>query len=114
MLSVNDYNYPPPVSYRLELEPVGSFERNANGELVGDLVAVKRKLSCGFSMLADEDFQQLLAAVREYLVAVEFENPETGESVSCDMYISLKGGSMALRSGGVSYWSGVTCEFTEK
>jgi len=113
-LEINNVHFPAPTEYALGLEPVGRFERNANGALVGDLTATKARLSCTWGMLAGADYARLFTAARGYFARVRFTG-EDGVVSDLDMTVRLREGALKLhREDDALWWNGVGCEFTER
>ena len=99
--------------YSVGSENIGEFVRNANGNLVGDLVAVKAVLSVGWRMLSGEDYGRLMGAAGPIFVDVEYFCPALGRQVVKQMYVRPGRGRIALESRGL-WWKDVGCEFVEK
>ncbi len=60
--------------------------RNANGDTVIDVINHKVKLYIGFRHLLEEEMQELLAAISDYVVKVSFLNPKTKELTTITTY----------------------------
>jgi len=114
MLRVNDVVFPEPTGFAFAVEPIGRFERNANGGLVGDLIGEKTVIDCEWAMLMDGEFRKVLDAVRPHFAGVEYSDPHTGEVIRREMFISPRGGELALESDGKRWWKGVKLRFTER
>jgi hypothetical protein len=95
------------------VEPLGSFERNANGLLGGDLVAVKRKISCTWKLLEGGYYGALIAAVAPFFVTVVYTLPD-GSSGTAMMYASPQSGKLVFRKDGENFWGGVTISLIER
>jgi len=103
-----------PDTFSIEFIPIGSFDRNANGNMVGDLVAVKTAIMAGWRMLGDADFKRLLAHVRPLFANVEYYDPDRGARRTKIMHTVPKGGKVALDAAGQVWWRDVTCVFIER
>jgi hypothetical protein len=113
LLMINGKIFPDPDEYKMEIEPLGSFERNANGLLVGDLVAVKRKINCTWKILEGKYYSELIAAVLPFFIAVGYTLPG-GESGKAEMYVSPQSGKLIFRKNGENWWGGVTLSLIER
>jgi len=100
--------------YGVEYQPIGAFERNANGNLVGDLVAVKATLTLGWRMLDDVSFKRILGAGEPLFAQVEYYDPKIGQRVTKVMHAMPKGGKVQLAVGGAVWWKDVACVFVER
>jgi len=113
-LRINDMAIPAPTDYSLGVEPVGKFERNANGKLVGDLTAVKTKISCRWGLISGKDYKKLCDCARGYFVMVRYTLQEGGRT-EIEMSMRLQEGSISLHSeDDTVWWNGVGCEFVER
>jgi len=113
-LYINDRQMPPPDAYHVGFETLGSFERNANGNLVGDLVAVKTTLTVGWKMLDDASCKQILGSAKPFFVSVDYYDPDAGERIRKTMFARPGGGKVALDAGGGLWWRDVGCVFVER
>ncbi|MCL2397584.1 MAG: hypothetical protein FWC93_05900 [Defluviitaleaceae bacterium] len=111
---VGGHRLPAPDAYIVGHETIGAFERNANGNMVGDLVAVKTVLTLGWKMLDDGNFKRILSHVRPFFVKVEYYDPDVGERREKMMYARPGGGKVALDGDGQLWWRDVGCVFVER
>ena len=114
LLKINGTTFPNPTSFDVEVEPIGRFERNANGNMVGDLIGTKVKLGCEWALLEDEFFRQIFNAVKSHFVGVEFADPHTGQVVEKEMFLTPRAGSLAFEQGNKKWWRGVKLVFVER
>jgi len=113
-LEINGEPFPAPTEYMLGTEPVGRFERNANGALVGDLTAVKTKLSCRWGILSGTDYARLLTCANAYFVPVTYTSADGGV-VTKEMAVQLQDASLKLHQNTEgTHWSGAACTLTER
>lgn len=111
---INGRVFPSHDAFALTNALVGSFVRNANGNMVGDLVAVKAVINIGWHMLSGEEYGRLLAECANVFGVVEYFDPVLGQAVRKNMHIGLKGARVALVSMGEMFWKDVACVFTEQ
>ena len=112
VIRIGGVGLPAPDVCVVGFEAIGSFERNANGNMAGDLVAMKRKLTVGWQMLDDESFKAVLAQSEPFFVDVEYCDPKDGRVVK-QMYVQPGGGKVALVDGR-TWWRDVRCVFVER
>jgi len=105
---------PAPDTYSLEYKPIGSFERNANGNMVGDLVAVKTAITAAWRMLDDASFKQILMHTKPFFANVEYYDPERGIRQMRLMHTQPGSGKVALDAAGQLWWKDVSCVFIER
>ena len=114
LVTIGSDRFPDPDEYIVDRENVGNFERNANGRMIGDLIAQKTKISCSWGLLENGLYQQLVKAAAPFFVSVTYYDPESNGYHTKDMVLSLKGGRLALKTGDQLYWSGASVQMTER
>ncbi|MCL2575126.1 MAG: hypothetical protein FWE33_01710 [Defluviitaleaceae bacterium] len=102
-----------PDVYGVGFEDIGEFNRNANGDLVGDLVAVKAVVSCGWRMISGDDYGRLVRGASPLFVNVRYFCPKEQKAVEKMMYAQPKAGRIVVVNGEL-WWKDVGCEFVEK
>jgi len=112
-ISVRGVRLPAPDVYVVGQDVVGEFQRNANGGMVGDVVAVKAKLTVGWAMLDDASYKGILMQAEPEFVDVEYYCPRDGRVVK-SMYIKPGGGKVAFDEGGRIWWRDVGVVFLER
>jgi len=113
-LYIDGRRMPPPDAFGIGFEPLGAFERNANGNLVGDLVAVKATLTVSWKMMDDASFKLILGNTKPFFVSVDYYDPEVGGRVTKVMFARPTGGKVALDASGGLWWRDVGCVFVER
>ena len=113
VLRVGGQRFPAPSNYRVDYEDIGEFRRNANGNMVGDLVAVKAQVSCNWDILEDKIFKVILAHTKPHYVGVEFYDPEIGGMRIAQMYAKPNGARIGMMKGNEIWWRNVSVSFVE-
>ena len=113
-INIDGVALPAPDTYSLEYKSIGSFERNANGNLVGDLVAVKAAITAGWRMLDDAGFKRILAHTKPFFANVEYYDPHIGARTQKLMHTMPGSGKIALDAAGQVWWKDVSCVFIER
>jgi hypothetical protein len=75
-----------PSSLQVGIQDLSKAERNANGTLVIERIATKRKLELGWSYLSQSDLAALFAAVSPVTFTVVYPDPQTGAARSGTFY----------------------------
>lgn len=87
MLKVNGTEVTAPKTFQADVLDVdGDSNRNANGDLVRDRIAVKRKLEMEWGPLTQDEISTLLTAVSDTSFEVTYLDPMSG-SVTKTMYV---------------------------
>jgi len=114
LMVIDGVEFPQPTEFSVEVEPIGRFERNANGNMVGDLIGTKMNLGCEWVLIEDEYFRKILNAVKPHFVKVRFLDPHTGQDVEKEMFLSPRNGSLAFEENGRKWWRNVKVAFLER
>ena len=113
IISINGTALPAPTTYKYDVEPIGVFERNAAGRMVGDKIGDKIKISCSWLMLPGEHYAAIIDSVKEFFINVTFTAPN-GVQVTKEMYTSPQSGTLKLIEGDGFWYQNVTCNFIER
>lgn len=88
MISINGAAIATPKSFQASISDIdGESNRNANGELLRDRIATKRKLELEWGPLSDTEISTLLNAVKDVFFECTFPDPQEGGSKTCTMYV---------------------------
>jgi len=113
VIRVGGRRFPQPSEYRVEHEDIGEFRRNANGGMVGDIVAKKARISCAWDILEDDLFKVILGSVKHSRVDVEFYDPEIGGMRAAQMMTRPGAARIGMKRGNEIWWRGVGVSFIE-
>lgn len=91
----------------------GESNRNANGELIRDRIAVKRKLNLEWGPLSQSEISTLLNAVSGVFFTVTFPDPQLG-TVTKTMYVGDRTAPAYSYINGEVKWQGLKMNFIEK
>ena len=114
LLAIFGEDFPDPDEYRVDIETIGTFERNANGNIVGDLTGIKKKINCSWVIMEDRYFKKLVKISNGIFADVEYFDPGDGNLVNMNAMINMQSGRIALKNRDGIYWSGVSCYFIER
>ena len=79
MIKINGVDIATPKTYEATVTDLdGETNRNANGEMIRDRIAVKRKLNLEWGPLTQAEIQTLLSAVSSVFFTVTFPDPMSG------------------------------------
>ena len=112
-IKINGMPLPSPDSYTFGRDVVGEFARNAAGNMVGDLVAVKDLVSVGWKMMSGEDYRRLTNGAEPVFVELSYLCGRAGEMVTRQMLARPNRARIAHLSG-TMWWKDVSCDFTER
>ena len=112
-ISIDGALMPVPDNYSVGREVVGEFARNAAGNMIGDLVAVKDVITAGWRMIGGEDYGRLVRGAQPIFVMVEYFDSAAGALKTSVMHVRPRGGRIVQVAGGF-WWKDVSCEFVER
>ena len=103
-----------PKTYEVGISDLdGESNRNANGELVRDRIAVKRKLNLEWGPLTQSEIQTLLSAVSGVFFMVTFPDPQLGMTTKT-MYVGDRTAPAYSYIDGEVKWQGLKMNFIER
>ena len=88
--------------------------RNANGDLIRDRIAVKRKLNCEWGPLTNSDISALLSKVTATLFSVTYPDPLTGSNETKTFYVGDRHSPVYTIRNNIPLWEGLSMNFIER
>lgn len=87
MLKINGVAIATPKTFEVTISDLdGESNRNTNGDLIRDRIAVKRKLNCEWPPLTQDKCSTLLKAVKDVFFQVTYPDPMDGV-ITKTMYV---------------------------
>lgn len=116
VLEIDKVVMPPVQSLTITSEKIWSKNttRSANGELKGDIVAIKLKAVFGFAPLSDEQTKVLDTAISKAFFNAKFKNPRTGKVETHRMYSGSGSYPVYSYADGLPRYVGVGVDLIEK
>ncbi len=114
MLKINGVVIKTPSSFEVQISDLdGESNRNAQGDLIRDRIAVKRKLICEWPPLTQVESSVLLNAVKDVFFDVTYPDPQLGV-VTKTMYVGDRTTPAYQYKNGEVKWSGVKFNLVER
>lgn len=114
MLKINGVVITTPKSFEVSISDLdGESNRNANGQMVRDRIAIKRKINLEWQPLSQSEMSTLLSAVSSVFFTVEFPDPQLG-MVTKTMYVGDRTTPAYQYANGEAKWSGLKMNFIER
>lgn len=114
MIKVNGVDIATPKVFEVSISDLdGESNRNANGDLIRDRIAVKRKINLEWQPLSQLEMQTLLNAVSIVFFTVTFPDPQSG-MITKTMYVGDRTAPAYQYKDGEVKWSGLKMNFIEK
>lgn len=114
MIKINYEDMPTPSKFLVGINDISNAERNAQGEMMIDRVATKRKLEIEWKSLKPESMSTLLNAVKEIFFDVTYPDPMTGGIETKTFYVGDRSVPMYNYNNGDIRWEGVKMNFIER
>ncbi|OSA92554.1 UNVERIFIED_ORG: hypothetical protein B2H93_14440 [Clostridium botulinum] len=115
MLKINGVAIAAPKTFQASINDIDAeSNRNANGELIRDRIATKRKIELEWGPLDDAECSTILKAVKNVFFEVEFPDPIEGKFMIKTMYVGDRTAPMYVFSDGKPKWSCLKMNFIEK
>ena len=114
MLKVNGTTIKTPKRMSVGIYDVSKSEdRNAQGDILIDRVAVKRKVECEWGALTNAEMSALLSACTAVFFSVTFPDPQTGGNKTMTCYVGDRTAPV-YKYNGTPLWEGLKMNFIEK
>lgn len=114
MIKVNGVDIATPKVFEVSISDLdGESNRNANGDLIRDRIAVKRKINLEWQPLSQLEMQTLLNTVSSVFFTVTFPDPQSG-MITKTMYVGDRTAPAYQYKDGAVKWSGLKMNFIEK
>ena len=78
MIKINGVGIPTPSDFQTGIMDISKAERNADGTMIIERVATKRKLEISYKKLSKEDLSNLFNLVSPVFFSVEYIDPQDG------------------------------------
>lgn len=112
---VNDIAIKNPSTFKVERYNVTTMERLSNADMVGDLVAKKRKFYFTYDVISAEDFDTILSAIfdgDDLFFPLEYK--DRGEDKKASVYVGSIPAELHYMSKKNTVWRNVTFNLIER
>lgn len=113
LITINGVSIPTPSEYSLGILDISKLERNANGTMIGERIATKRKIEMKWNYLSKGDLTLILNSVSNLFFAVTYEDPINGQ-VSGTFYSGDKKCGMIDFLNGVPRYKDISFNLIER
>lgn len=113
MISINSVQMPTPTTFQIGITDLTKTERNANGGLIIEVIATKRKLDLSYNYLSATSFSTLLNAISASTFSVTYPDAQTAVDRTATFYCSEKNAGAIDYQNGIMRYKDVKLTFTE-
>jgi hypothetical protein len=114
MIEINNIKIPSPSSFKVGIMDISNAERNAQGDMLIDRIATKRKLEIGWSVLENIELSNLLQLVNNVYFFVKYPDPMTGNIEIKTFYVGDRSIPLYSFKNGKAVWNDISFNFIEK
>lgn len=114
MLEVNNMPIPSPTEFKVGIMDISEAERNAQGDMLIDRIATKRKLELKWDYLSAQEMSRLLQLVNSVYFFVKYPDPMTGRLETKHFYCGDRNIGMYKYEKGQAFWSDASFNFIER
>jgi hypothetical protein len=114
MITIDGTEIPAPDSYVPGIMDISKAERNANGTMIIERIATKRKLSLAWQQISDRDLSTLLTLVSPVFFDVVYPDPQDKNLRSGTFYCGDRNVEGITYKNSVMYWKNLKFDIIER
>ncbi|MBU5677915.1 hypothetical protein KQI88_15970 [Alkaliphilus sp. MSJ-5] len=104
MIKINGVELPTPSDYSVGIQDISKAERNANGTMIIERVATKRKLDLSWKYLEKSELSRVLNLVSPIFFQVEYIDPQDNRRKTGTFYAGDRtAGALDFIDGNIQY-----------
>lgn len=114
LISINGVDIPTPSDLQVGIMDLSKAERNANGTMIIERIATKRKLEISYSYLSSTDLSSVLNAIDPVFFNVTYMDPQTDSMRTGSFYSGDRNCGMLSFTNGVPRYKDVKFNLIER
>lgn len=114
MIKINGVTIPTPSTYQVSLNDISKADRNANGLMLIQRIATKRKIELSWAYLSQADLANLYTATSDVFFTVEYPDPQNGALKTGSFYSGDKTAGAIDYKNSVMRWKDVKFNLIER
>ena len=114
MIKIDTVEVATPSSFNVGISDITEGGRNANGKLILELIATKRKLELSYNFITESDLYDLLNAISSPFFEVEYPDPQTSTLTTKTFYVGDRQIETIDYISDVPRWKNVSFNFIEQ
>lgn len=113
-MKINGVELPAPSTYTVSIQDISKAERNANGTMIIERIATKRKIELTWKYLSGANLSGLLNLVSPVFFSVQYIDPEDGGLKNGTFYSGDRSSSGITYKNGVMHWKDIKFNLIER
>lgn len=113
LIKINGVEIPTPSEYNVGIQDISNAERNANGTMIIERIATKRKIELGWSYLTKDEISRILNAVSPVFFTVQYLDPQQGVKTGT-FYCGDRGIPMLIFNNGIPRYKDIKFNLIER
>lgn len=114
MIKINGVKISTPSNLKVGVMDLSEAERNANGLMIIERIAKKRKLDMSWNILKSNELSVLLKAVSSIFFDVEYIDPETNGRKTGIFYVGDRSQDILFRRNNELYYKDIKFNIIER
>ena len=114
MIKINTVAIVTPSTYQVSINDLSKADRNANGTMIIERIAVKRKIEMSWAYLTQAQLATLLTAISSVFFTVEYPDPMTGALKTGTFYVGDRSAGAIDYKSSVMRWKDIKFNFIEQ
>lgn len=114
LIKINGVDIPTPSDYSVGIQDLSQAERNANGIMIIERIATKRKIEVGWNYLTKEQTSIILNAVSPVFFEVSYIDPLTNSNKTGTFYCGDRTVPMISFTNGIAKYKDVKFNLVER
>ncbi|MEG0133410.1 MAG: DUF6711 family protein [Clostridium sp.] len=114
LIKINGVEIPTPASYSVGIQDISKAERNANGTMIIERIATKRKIEIGWGLITSETAGIVLNAVSPIFFTVEYVDPQENAVKIGTFYCGDRTTPMLIFTDGIAKYKDLKFNLVER
>lgn len=114
LIKINGVELKTPSSFSVGIQDISNAERNANGTMIIERIATKRKIELGWEVLTADEMVILLYSVSSVFFTVEYVDPQDNVIKSGTFYCGDRKAPMLSYQKGIPKYKNLSFNLVER
>lgn len=114
LVTINGVDLPTPSDFNVGIQDLSKAERNANGTMIIERIATKRKLDISYSFLTSSELSQVLNSISPIFFTVTYMDPQDNAMRTGTFYAGDRNSPMIDFKNGVPRYKDIKFSLVER